>query len=114
MLLETAYIHMKRTPALEAFATEKITGKIARFATGPIHGKLTFLVEHGKHIVKLRYKDRRGKPILLEREADNMYEAVNRMGDMLERVLRKRKNRKLAARHQPAPPPNLELEGVLA
>ena len=100
MLLTTAYIHMKRTQALEDFAMEKIESKLTKLAKGPIYGNLTFLVENGKHRAKLLLKDRSGTPIKLERQADNMYEAVARLGDILERLLRRRKTRNISARQK--------------
>ena len=100
MLLKTAYIHMKRTPALDHFALQKIGDRLKKLAKGPIYADLTFIVEKGKHRASLVVKDKVGKPIQLEHQSDNMYEAVARLGQRLERLLRKRKTKFLALRQK--------------
>lgn len=103
MLLKTAFLHMERTEALELFANKKIGGKIDRLTNGPTAADLTFLVEKGDQIVKLRLKPKQGKIITLQAITEDMYTSVNKLAGQLDEFLKRRKGRKLKGRHKHLP-----------
>ncbi|SMF05560.1 HPF/RaiA family ribosome-associated protein [Pseudobacteriovorax antillogorgiicola] len=98
MVLKTAFLHMDRTEAIEDFAQKKLGAKIDRLTQGPTGGNLTFLVNKEDQIVKLRLKDKKGDEIALHAAAQDMYVAINKLANQLDKYLRRRKDKRLKGR----------------
>lgn len=98
MKLRTAFLHMERTEAVENFANKKLGAKIDRLTQGPTGVDVTFLIEGENHQVRLRLKDKWGDEVALTAAAEDMYTAVNKMANQLDKYLRRRKDKKLRHR----------------
>jgi len=98
MLFRTAFLHMERSEAIEDFAQKKIGAKIDRLAQRPIGGLLTFIVEKDQHIVKLNLKDKTGEEIALHAQNGDMYSAINKLADQVEKYLRRKKEKRIRGR----------------
>lgn len=101
MLFRTAFLHMERTEAVEEFANKKLGAKVERLAQGPVGGDLTFLVGKEEQVVKLNLKDKQGRIIAMRAAAKDMYGAVNKLANQLDKHLRRRKNKRIRHRTRP-------------
>ncbi len=98
MLFRTAFLHMERTEAIEDYAQKKIGAKIDRLTQQPTGGLLTFVVEKDQHIVKLNLKDKTGDEIALHSQNGDMYSAINKLADQVEKYLRRKKEKRIKGR----------------
>ena len=64
----------------------------------PTGALLTFLVEKDQHIVRLNLKDKQGDEIALHAQNGDMYTAINKLADQLDKYLRRRKDKRIKGR----------------
>lgn len=109
MLLRTTYTNLEKTDAIEAAVQKKIGGKINRFAKNPIDGHLFLSVEPDGSLLTLTLKDQQGDDIVLKKQHDDMYAAIHELALSLETVLVRRKEKRMAHRHDK---PEIDLESL--
>ena len=100
MHITTTFIHMDRSEAIEKFAIDKIGSKIKRLSQNPIDAHLRFEVDKAKHMVRLSLKESGSEEIALHGENGDMHAAVLKLAEQLDKLLRRRKDKKIKSRHQ--------------
>ncbi|NRA65471.1 MAG: ribosome-associated translation inhibitor RaiA [Pseudobacteriovorax sp.] len=98
MQFRTTFLHMDRSEAIEAFAAKKIGAKIERLSQSPTSVHVTFLVEKDQHIVKLSLQESGTDDVALQSQNGDMYAAINKLADQLDKLLRRKKDKRIRGR----------------
>lgn len=109
MLLRTTYTNFEKTEAIEEAIQSKIGSKIRRFAKNPIDGHVFLSVEPEGSLLTLTLKDQQGDDIVVKKQHEDMYAAIHELAQSLETVLVRRKEKRMAHRHDK---PEIDLESA--
>ncbi|MEZ4742982.1 MAG: HPF/RaiA family ribosome-associated protein [Bdellovibrionota bacterium] len=93
MRFQVHYKNLKPSEYLEAYARQKLSPAISKFCSKPRVGKIDFEINHGEHLVKCRFLDDRGHPIIVHVNGDDMYQCLDLLALKLDNALRRSKER---------------------
>jgi putative sigma-54 modulation protein len=93
MNIQFTFKHMESSQALIDLASDKLTAKISRFTTQPLHSQVTFSVEGIRQRIHVSLATADGYPIEAESISDDMYAGLDIVAEKVERQLRKHKER---------------------
>ena len=92
--------HMDVTDALKEHATEKLQ-RLERLVDSSVEAHVTFTVEKYRHLADVTLRTN-GLSFAVAKETNDMYSAVDRVVDTLERKIRRHKERVADRRTRPA------------
>ena len=90
MTVSMSFVNMKRSPALEQYAIQKIQPKIEKMAKDQLAAEICFIQDHGQHIVRLNLRGRNHLKMVIKQKATCMAESIDllsrRLGNLLSRI----------------------------
>ena len=93
MQFHFAFKHMDTSPALQAYAEEKLLDRIEKFVTKPIAATVTFSVLKNLYTVHCHLEAGDGFSIDVEQTCDDMHTSMDVVADKLTTQLRKHKEK---------------------
>ena len=100
--MDIAFKHMDRSEAVENIARETFESILDKHGENPISFRALFSVNRKFKSVHISAHLRDGHQVELEQGEDNIYKAIELIGDRLGRELRKQKNKRISQRNKEA------------
>ena len=99
MNISITFRHVDASEAVKAYAQEKI-GKLQRFLRRPMTAKVTLTIDRHKHDAEVRISSG-GERFEASQATDDMYAAIDKVLDKLERQIRASKGAAQAKKRRP-------------
>ena len=92
--VSVTFRHTESTPALKAYATEKITSCLEKYVNHDSEVQIILLVEKRDHIAEVIVRSK-GHDASAKGITDDLYSAIDKVGDTIDGQLRKQKERQI-------------------
>jgi putative sigma-54 modulation protein len=102
--IDVTFRHTESTPALKQYAQEKIENCIQKYLKYAAQAHVILSVEKLDHQAEVKLVSK-GYDISLKANTEDLYSAIDKVVDLLDRQIRKQKGKIQDHKHQAAPSP---------
>ncbi len=99
--IDVTFRHTESTEALKSYAEEKLLNCVQKFITSNADVHIVLLVEKRDHIAEVNISskdyDLQGKAV-----TEDLYSAIDKVADNISKQLRRKKDKIISSKHQPA------------
>ncbi|MCB0345353.1 MAG: ribosome-associated translation inhibitor RaiA [Bdellovibrionales bacterium] len=100
--VSVTFRHTESTPALKSYATEKVTHCLRKYINNSADVQIVLSVQKRDHVVEVVLRTK-GFDITAKEITEDLYSAIDKVVDNLDKQMRKRKERMQDHKHQVAP-----------
>ncbi len=100
--VSVTFRHTESTPALKSYATEKVMHCLRKYLSNSADVQIVLEVQKRDHMVEVILRTK-GYDITAKEKTEDLYSAIDKVVDNLDKQIRKRKERMQDHKHQAAP-----------